>query len=310
MSNLIGSHSIILYMSSIFIDVPDYACKRIHTHDELNSKNRTLIGRDVSNPHFVTVDGMDSTYHSLIVFKGEYKYDNIIIGTKGSNRIPYIERGSELHRLEGELLPLKTQNGQKTDFIVISRGNSDYLYHIPSGTKSTMRVRYKSVSRVKDGVFNIDGKDTHIIWNGSSFEHYEDEDIEKPDGKTEEIFDPNTGIEKEIQQMDMRKAYKYEQILDSIVRKVSIIKNKKEAKRMLNENIDFTNVEVDKRKLQDIKQDYITDKIDIEEFEVKFKQLINSSSELDASIDSELPDNEDIEIDKNEEEEDKLLSWN
>jgi hypothetical protein len=254
---------------------------------------------------------MDNTYHSLIVFRGEYRYDNIIIGTKGSSRMAYVERGSELRRLEGVPLPLKTKNGQETDFIVISIGRSHHLYHIPSGTKSDESFRYKNISKIDNGVFNIEGKDSHILWNGSSFEYYEDEDVDEPKSETENILNPNTSVEKEIQQMDMRKAYKYEQILDAIVLEVPIINNKKEAKKFLNVNIDFTDLEIDKRKLNNIKQDYTNDKIDIEEFEFEIKRLINKSSELDTSIDSEIPDNEDIEIDRNEEEEDdKLLSWN
>lgn len=299
-------------MTTVPRSLPNTAYKQINALDEIDKVDGTLIGRNVSVPHFITASGMDSTYHSLIVFRGEYRYDNVIIGTRGSNRMAYVERGSELCRLEGVPLPLKTKHGQETDFIVMSMGRSHYLYHIPSGTKSDKSFRYENISKVDNGVFNIRGEDSHILWNGSSFESYEDEDVDEPDSKTENVLDPNTSVEKEIQQMDMRKAYKYEQILDSIVREVSIINNKKEAKKFLNVNIEFTNLEIDKRKLKDIKQDYTNDKIDIEEFELEIKELINKSSELDTSINSGLPDDEDIEIDRNEEEEedDKLLSWN
>lgn len=281
-------------MSLMPSNVPDQAYNEYESINDIirNENGKTLLGHNVSGKHVMTIDGINISHHRLIKFVGEYEYNNVIIGTKGSKKTAYVKRGSNLKEVAWMPLPLKTEYGEKTDFIVISRGDyldritseTDYLYHIPSGTISSMPTSYEKVSRVQDNVFNIVGGDKHIIWNGNDFEYYSNEDTDSPVSNTETFLDPKKDVEKEIQTTDMREAYKYMNILDRIVEEFSIINNRKEAKKMLNENIDFSNIEIEGRKLQHIKSKFVEDKIDINEFEEQIKQLLNKSSEITGDI--------------------------
>lgn len=264
-----------------------------------------LCGLQIRKPHFLKMDGFKRGHHDVIVFRGEYRYDNIVIGTNGSSKQSYIKSGSKMKPVVGLFLPLKTKGGEETDFIVRRIRGECHLYHIPSETLSSVKFRYGNIQKTSvKGVFNINGEDRQIEWTGSQFIEHDKADTNEPGSSTEVV--EVDGEEHISQNMDMRSAHKYPLLLDRLNRRISIINDKQDAKDFLNSELNKQRIDIKERKINHIKQKYAEGKISIKEFEQEIKSEIKHTLWIEPAEGDleELDENvEDIDMDSNESDE-------
>lgn len=257
-----------------------------------------LGGVEIRRPHFFKMDGFIRGHHDIIVFRGEYHYDNIVIGTNGSKKQSYIKSGSKMERVVGRFLPLKTKGGEETDFIAMRRRDGCHLYHIPSRTLSDATFPYEKIKKTSvESIFNIKGEDLQVEWIGNQFIEHDKTAVDKPKSSTKNV--KTNGEEHLNQTMDMRSAYRYPLLLDRLDRRIAIINNKQDAKNFLNGNMNKQRIDIKKRKIDHLKQKYAKNRISIKEFEEEIKKEIDNTIWIE-SIEEDM---EDVEMKSDESDE-------
>lgn len=260
-----------------------------------------ITNEDLENNY--KLEGFDGSYDEIYIFKGEYRYDNVIVclNSNGSITESYVKRGNKwgkkvkVSNRGGAFLPLNTNGGVNTDFIMFAvRGNKSEcrFYHIPTDTLSSGKtVSYDSVERTGiRNVFNIKGRDTQVEWTGGEFKVYEYEDTEADSGYNE----------------DLRDVHSYPDLLDAVDNKVAIVNGREDAKKFLNGNLDRDDINVKERKINHIRDKYINDEITINVFEHKLENIMReyNSDLVQSNVESNSNSNND-----DEEVEDELLAW-
>ena len=218
-----------------------------------------------------------------------------------------------MEKVNGGLRPIKIPNDRSPDFIILVKGRKNYLYHIPSGTSSNESIGSRcTLKMINRGLFDVRGSDKQIEWTGGQFIIHDNEKVDEPDSDVQEV--ELNGEEWSTQEMDMREAYRYNDLLDGIIRRVNYIRDREEAKMFLNGKIELGKDERFMRKYNSIRQAFFDGMLDINRFEKELNALLEDyeniidleSLEEQRETEDIIGETEDVD-DENEKE--SLLEW-